>query len=139
MKKSLFCFLFVVIAIPILAQMSDIEWENKGLASATLSDSDYEEAWNLVSDVLLFEKVKIKGAWVKTKHEPITVEKDAGLIAVQGLMGNPVGGYYPKYRLRVSVKEKDDSVIIKCKCVGTWRKKVIEWFFKTLKEKLEEE
>lgn len=116
-----------------------VEWEFtaerlKGQATAIVTGATYNEVWRTSMDVLLFEKFKPRGSALRVVHEVVEVEKDAGLIAVTGVMGG-----YRKYVFRVTIQEKDGQIVMKLRCTSKWKKRVIEKFFQLLEEGLEAE
>lgn len=139
--RNLILVLVIVFGIASLlqAQIQKIEWEfgsekGKGTATATLTGYTFNEVWTTIMDVLFFEKFKPRGSAFKVMHETIELDKDTGLISVQGFMAG-----YSKYALRVMIIKKDGHLAMKVRCTSTWKKRVIEKLFELLEEGLKGE
>lgn len=132
MVWTIIFFGFSFLAFP---QMQEVEWGDvKGTASAIILNASFDEVWNRVQDILLFEKFKPRGAVKSARHQPTTTEKDSGLLVVNGYFGSSF-----VYVLKVSIQTKDGNIVVKAQCSNSlWRKKVIEKFFQLLKESEEE-
>lgn len=79
------------IASLLQAQIQKVEWEfgaekGKGTATATLTGYTFDKVWTTIMDVLFFEKFKPRGSTFKCMHETIELDKDTGLISVQGFI-----------------------------------------------------
>ena len=89
--RNLIVLTIMVFGIPVsaMAEESKVEWEyiKGGQSRAIIKDASYDEVWEKVMDVLLFEKFKIKGAILNVRHNTVTMEKATGLFVVNGLMG----------------------------------------------------
>ena len=144
---GLMVYFIVVFGTSALAfpQLQEVEWEDKGTASAVILGSSYDEVWEKVLDVLLFGKFKMKGGSRRSTHDATTVEKNTGLIVIKGVVGgfeyggpmhSAVGGEYGKYILKVTIQEKDDSIVIKAQCNSAWKKEVIKKFFQLLEKEV---
>lgn len=109
-------------------ELVKLEWEDDGTASAIILNASYNEVWEKVLDILLFEDFKLSNT-VKPTHEAVTIEKDTGLIVIKGLIS-----YSAKYTLKVTLRKRDCNIIVECRSDGAWRKKVVEKFFQSLGE-----
>lgn len=121
------------ISILYSTELPKVEWEyiKGGQGIAIVQDATFDEVWENVLDVLLFEKFKMRGQPIKVRHKTVTIEKDAGLIVVNGWIGSTFS-----YVLNVTVREKDNHIEVKCRCSSSWKKKAIEKFFQLLEKEV---
>ena len=133
--RNLMVLIIVVFGISILAvaEESKIKWEyiKGGQGMATIKDSSFDEVWDKTQDVLLFEKFKPRGAIGKSTHEVAVVEKNSGLITVNGYRGGRF-----TYIFKVKIQEKDGQIVVKTRCNTSWKKIVTKKYFQLLKESL---
>jgi len=132
---------FFVVSVLGFSQMQEVEWGDvKGTASATVFNTSFDEVWNHVQNILLFEKFKPKGSVFKVKHTPITMEKESGLFIVNGHMGSK-GGLLDTlqhvYVMKVSIQSQDAHIVVRIQCTGTWKKRAVVKFFQLLGKKYE--
>lgn len=129
----LFILVFGINTLSPAEAQKKIKWEyiKGGQGRAVVKDASYDEVWEKTIDILLFEKFKVRGAILNVRHRTVTMEKDAGLLVVNGLMG----GHFT-YVLKISIHEKDNHVVMKCQCNSSWKKRVIKKFFQLLEEGL---
>lgn len=136
---SVWVFLFFGFSVLAFPQMQEVEWGKvKGTASVIILNTPFDEVWNRVQDILLFEKFKPRGSVYKVKHQPVTIEKDSGLLVVGGYMGGSFFGEDLIYTLKISIQTKDGHLVVKAQCNSSWKKRVVEKFFQLLKESEEE-
>ena len=136
--RNLMVLAIIVFVVSVLATAEEtkVEWEyiKGGQSKAVIKDASYDEVWEKVMDVLLFEKFKVKGAILNVRHNTVTMEKATGLFVVNGLMGGN-----PTYVLKITIYKKDDHIVMKTRCNSAWKKRVTKTFYQLLEEGLNEE
>jgi hypothetical protein len=129
----------VLLVLPAFSQMQDVVWGGNRVGSVTIIGRSYNEVWAGVINLLLIEKFKPHGSIVKIEFMPVTIEKDAGLIVVNGFMfkGITSAGDSPMVTLAVSVLDTGTCIEVKCKGSGAgWTHRTVEKFFELLKESI---
>ncbi len=136
--RNLMVLTIMVFGISVLATAEEtkVEWEyiKGGQSKAVIKDASYDEVWEKVMDVLLFEKFKVKGQILNVRHNTVTMEKTTGLFVVNGLMGG-----HPTYVLKITIYEKDDQIVMKTRCSSSWKKRVTKTFYQLLEKALNNE
>lgn len=135
--------MILIVSILTAAEKPKIEWEyiKGGLGKATVQDATFDEVWEKTLDILMFGKFKMKGAPKRSTHDATTVEKDAGLIVINGVVEGLeqwVSRSSLRYVLKVIVREKENHVEINLNCSSTWKKEVIKEFFQLYEEALKD-
>ena len=111
------------------SQLIRIEREDPGGGtSAYILNTSYDEVWDKVLDVLLYEKFKIRKLQASV-HSILIVDMDKGLIVIKGSTG-PIN-----YTLKCTLHKKDCNVLVTCRCAGLYKPSIIEKVFQLFEKK----